>query len=185
MDSLRSYKVLVRRVDNFVEGVLREYPSQICCTIGCSRCCESSFGVFPVEAWAVRDWLEKKGKRERKAIVDQIRFESTSTCPALVDRKCVIYPARPILCRTQGLPILERNERGTLELSFCTENFKAQGVQMIIRGEFILDLEKVNASLAALDQWFRSEWMSVGRGQLPLRVRVIHFLEGLASRRGK
>jgi Fe-S-cluster containining protein len=182
MQSLLSYNALVRKVDEFVERTVRKYAPYISCRIGCSFCCECSFGVFPVEAWAVGVWLREKEEREREKILEQLAPSSGKTCPALVERRCVIYPVRPILCRTQGLPVLKARERGTLELSFCKENFRAAGSTIKIEGQFILNLENLNAALATVNEWFRREWSSLGRGDLPERVKVTHFLEELTSK---
>ncbi len=185
MQSLFSYNALVQRVDEFVERTFRKYASYISCRMGCSLCCECSFGVFPVEAWAVRVWLREKDEREREQILEQLGPPSSERCPALVEKKCVIYPVRPILCRTQGLPVLKPKERGAFELSFCKENFRASGSPIKLEGQFILNLENLNAALATVNEWFRREWSSLGRGELPSRVRVTHFIEGLASEKSK
>jgi len=185
MQSLISYNALVQRVDEFIERTVRKYASYISCRIGCSLCCECSFGVFAVEAWAVKVWLWEKEEREREKILEQLGSPSGKTCPALMEKKCLIYPARPILCRTQGLPVLKPRKRGTFELSFCKENFRVSGSPIRIEGQFILNLDNLNAALATVNEGFRREWSSLGRGELPERVKVTHFLEGLASEKSE
>jgi len=71
-------------------------------------------------------------------------------CPLLDQGRCSLYPARPIICRTHGLPLLvgEGPER---RVDFCPENF--QGVDTL-PASALIDLEKLNRLLATVNAVF-------------------------------
>ena len=71
-------------------------------------------------------------------------------CPLLIDRECVLYPARPIICRTHGYPIYMEKE-GKRLVDFCPENFK--GISSFPK-ETMLDIESLNTMLSVINRQF-------------------------------
>ena len=77
-------------------------------------------------------------------------FSSDELCPLLDNDRCSIYAQRPLICRTQGLPIGyidEDNER--IEVSACPLNFP-EGHPF--EYDDLLLLDTFNSRLAALNR---------------------------------
>jgi Fe-S-cluster containining protein len=78
---------------------------------------------------------------------------SHKKCVFLHNNACSIYEARPVVCRTQGLPLQlkrtdERDEE--VELSLCELNFSDES-HLPAQREW-LDLDRLNALLAIAQQ---------------------------------
>jgi len=71
-------------------------------------------------------------------------------CPLLIDKECILYGARPIICRTHGFPIyIEKEGEGLVD--FCPKNFK--DVTSFSR-DALLNLEQLNILLTAINTQF-------------------------------
>jgi uncharacterized protein len=108
------YFTLRQELDKHCDELYKMHAAHLKCKAGCDQCC-MDFSVLPIEYFAIRQQAGtdlKKGKQP----LDE------SGCPFLVDHQCVIYPSRPVICRTQGLPILFMGEE-EWELSACELNF--------------------------------------------------------------
>jgi uncharacterized protein len=90
-----------------------------------------------------RDHLRRKARESRP----------DGPCPLLEAGACLLYPARPVICRTHGLPILASEGR----VDFCPRNF---GGLATLPGDAVLDLERLNAALAAVNALFVTEYFS-------------------------
>ncbi|MBN1117211.1 MAG: YkgJ family cysteine cluster protein [Bacteroidales bacterium] len=104
------------KVDEECQKLWKVHHKQMKCKEGCSKCCQS-FKILPVEFHAIQKVLKDKDiKINENATPDQCKF--------LVDNRCVIYEHRPMICRTQGYPLVRLNEEaGAYEVSFCDLNF--------------------------------------------------------------
>jgi Fe-S-cluster containining protein len=72
-----------------------------------------------------------------------------SHCTLLEDSRCLIYHIRPIICRTQGLPLAYRDdESGPLEVSACYRNFPAD---FLFAEDHLVFMDQFNCRLAALN----------------------------------
>ncbi len=174
--ALRDYLRLVSAVDEFVGKVVDRYGSLIRCGPGCASCCQRSFRVFPVEAWAVRvgvPGLPESITEDRRR---GLRSASRGVCPALAGDRCRIYPFRPIICRTHGFPMLVEREEGGREVRFCERNFRSSGRRLTLSGEFVLDLERLNEALARVHSRFMKSWGEGRRSPIPHRVGILHFV---------
>jgi len=86
------------------------------CKKGCSECC-MEFKVLPVEYFSMLEELKENKK-------PFFKLQQEEDCGFLSDSSCNIYPSRPIICRTHGLPLLFMNQEGDAwELSACPLNF--------------------------------------------------------------
>jgi len=96
------------------------YQKQIVCKKGCDSCCEN-ISIFPVEFYAISNEL----KNRKDLPEEKFWYKFTNRCKFLKNGECMIYKSRPLICRTQGLPLLYENSNGTdFELSVCKLNFK-------------------------------------------------------------
>lgn len=154
MSGLENYLALVERVDALCARTVDQFAPHILCRKGCDACCRH-LSVFAVEAAALKEALEKLPPHEyallRAAAVDA---SPDSPCPLLHDGLCLLYQARPIICRTHGLPLLLQRD-GESCVDFCPENFR--GVENI-PGSAVIDLERLNALLATINTLYLQEF---------------------------
>ena len=111
------YAALAARSDAFFAGVLARHRSVMHCQSGCAGCCQDGLSVSPLEAAAIRKYLDGLPAAERQRIASRARAQGTTHTEHRGDpderrcvfldgaERCAIYPARPLVCRTQGLPL--------------------------------------------------------------------------------
>ena len=104
----------------------------------------------------------------REKILEQAR-QTDRACPLLVDHVCMVYEARPIICRTHGYPLYMEKE-GRAMVDFCPKNFK--GVKKLDRAD-MLDLDRMNTLLTAVNNHF----IACFEDGLPDRIPVDQALE--------
>lgn len=171
MKCLDTYRQLVGRVDQFWMTVSDLFPEHIVCSKGCDACC-THIGVSTVEAMALASAVAALPEPEAQSVRDRARrMLDGEDCPLLDDGSCLLYAARPIICRTQGLPLLVAEEAGK-RVDFCPENFK--GLESL-PGDAILDLETLNQALAAINLLCLQELKDAGV-QLPERMSIADAL---------
>lgn len=141
-------------VDRLAERITARYREHLVCCEGCSACCHHHLSVFEVEEAAVWEAVQALPKETREILVRQAedalagtaRGESAA-CPLLVNHRCSIYASRPIICRTQGLPLLIKADDGTQEVDFCPLNFSAPGATDDLEEDHVVALEEINQRL--------------------------------------
>jgi Fe-S-cluster containining protein len=70
-------------------------------------------------------------------------------CPLLLDDRCLLYDARPVICRTHGYPLLVEGR-----VDHCPKNFTSLRT---IESNLILDLDAINTILAGVNIAFMKE----------------------------
>lgn len=85
------------------------------CRRGCSGCCQDELTVFVVEAALIRSRHSDLLKSGTPAAEGQCAFLDEAGA-------CRIYPSRPYVCRTQGLPLRWMAEEGHEARSVCELN---------------------------------------------------------------
>lgn len=150
MTSIDHYHTLVRRVDDFSAGVLREYGSSMACSPGCGSCCILET-VNAVESWMLLKHAASLEPMRMKALSHRAAepFHEGQACVLLENGLCVLYEARPLICRTHGLPVFVDGA-----VDFCPKNFT--GLSRI-ESPFILGLESLNTMLGAINLRFQRE----------------------------
>jgi Fe-S-cluster containining protein len=141
-DPFRNYRALVARIDAHHARVAQAHPLR--CARGCSACCYVRLTVSRVEADHIRSSRPSVPARaSRGALDDHPLFERLAglePCPFLgPEGDCAIYEARPLICRSHGLP-LRIDDR----IDACPLNGDLAGAPA-------LSLEVVNTTLAAID----------------------------------
>jgi hypothetical protein len=149
---LANYAALVTRVDQLCRTVTDRFAGVIACRPGCDRCCRH-LTLFPVEAYALLAAAQQLTGPERARLRQRLMEPASADCPLLVDRRCLLYMARPIICRTHGLPLLMATD-GSRRVDFCPDNF--QGFTSL-PGEAVIDLDRLNEALAAINALFVSQ----------------------------
>ncbi len=97
-----------------------KHSKELKCQKGCDSCCEN-ISVFPIEFHSIKNELDNKLDSIPKRKFNIFK----KSCIFLQDGACHIYNSRPIICRTQGLPLMYQNINGEgYEVSHCQLNFK-------------------------------------------------------------
>lgn len=127
---LRTALVQLRtRVDAHFEAAVRRSPAAFACAEGCESCCHQRFSVFEIEASTLRNALaelEAADPALRQRIRDQAASqELRDRCALLVNGRCAVYDARPMICRSHGLPIAVESADNP-KIDCCPLNFRAQ-----------------------------------------------------------
>jgi Fe-S-cluster containining protein len=149
---LQNYYRLIERVDRHCEGIQKQYGRLMQCRKGCSTCC-SHISVFPVEAAVMMDAIMRLPKTVLADLGKPDGIQSVA-CPLLSENKCLIYPARPLICRTHGLPLLTVESDNPI-ISCCPQNFQNMSP---IPSQAMIDLESLNQMLIAINTVFLKEW---------------------------
>ncbi len=140
-DLFQPYREFLTRLDLLIASVRDYYKESITCARGCSSCCTAGLSVFPVEALYIKTYA---GDIQRKSA------PGPGKCTFLENDLCLIYQLRPVVCRTQGMPLLygtDSNEE--TELSLCELNFQGRNIQECISPDHIIDMDRINTILAA------------------------------------
>ena len=116
---MNSYQQFQNNVDIFFEQVLNKNKEKMKCKSGCSQCCHAKFSVFAWEASVIIDYFESLSDQEKTDLIQKWSCQkSDSVCSFLVDDQCTIYSSRPIICRTQGLPLFIDDKMDSCPLNF-------------------------------------------------------------------
>lgn len=169
---LHNYRTLVARVDELCRRITDEFGPHMACGPGCSGCCRH-LTLSWVEAFALADAVLALPAAAANAIRSRARSASaTSPCPLLADGLCLLYAARPIICRTHGLPLLATDAEGTRRVDFCPENFRGLAT---LPGSAVIDLDQLNTTLTAVDALFVAE-RSIGTAPATERILMAEAL---------
>ncbi len=155
-----AYRQLLADIERFAAVLRQRFPTSITCRPGCTGCCQQQLTVLPIEAAALREYVSRldapaqaRLRRQAQAVREQEAAPSPAVppgpCPALVDGACAVYPARPVLCRTHGFPLLYLDEEDPTSgiLDVCPLNFTDDADAITHRDVF--DMTVVNTRLVA------------------------------------
>lgn len=157
-DLLGNYRLLVRKTDELCSSIVRDFSDEISCTEGCDSCC-CHISIFRVEAISIAKAVVELSNREADFIRSRAQSASGSgACPLLFRGRCLLYPHRPIICRTHGLPILT-GEGSPRTIDFCPRNFRRTET---IPGSAVIDLDRLNDTLAAVNALFMRQYFRDG-----------------------
>lgn len=165
--TLGEYAALRLKVDGFAAAVTARRGADLKCQSGCAACCHVQLTVSPVEAAAITAQLTTLPAEARAALRQGLERPSTDRrCVMLLsDDTCAIYPARPLVCRSQGLPLSYSPEQVPEEarlglladgraLTCCPLNFTDPARPP--RSEDALDGERVDVLLSLVNRRFVS-----------------------------
>ncbi len=146
-ECLASYQSLCRIIDQQFELALKSYGWQMNCRKGCDQCCTLT-SVMPLEAHAIKNYLTQQSWPWR----EQIAAGGDKQCIFLHRHECLIYPVRPLICRSHGLFL--RMDPNTIVPS-CSRNFNTGQGQLEHRMLFdnqwaTLQLAKLNLAFTVL-----------------------------------
>lgn len=175
-DTLQNYRQLLARVDALCLEISNILQGQITCSEGCSSCC-TSITLFPVEAAALRAAMDLLPVEEADSIRRHVAAHAEGErCPLLSHHRCLLYDARPIICRTHGLPVMfaEENEK---KVDCCPLNLSESES---LPGKAIIDLDRVNAVLVAVNALYLTQ--KDLPEDMPERLTIAEAILGLTSK---
>lgn len=114
------------------------------CATGCSDCCHVRLTITEVEATAIRAHV---GAWPRQAQAQLADTGQANHCAALdAAGRCRIYDARPLVCRSHGVPVRLR-QGGLPVVQSCHRNFRTTTPDP----DCILDQATLSATVLAID----------------------------------
>ena len=142
---MRRLAELTRKVDAFFARVAERHGGDMQCATGCSDCCHVQLTITQVEAAAIRAHVAAWPSERRRDLANT--EPGDERCAALDSAgKCKVYDARPLVCRSHGVPI--RLTRGSLPVvQSCHRNF----TRSVPDPDCILDQATLSATLYAVD----------------------------------
>ncbi|MDG4475788.1 YkgJ family cysteine cluster protein [Thiovibrio frasassiensis] len=165
MDCTQEYLQLITTLDAEIARVAQRHVATLSCGPGCASCC-LAFSVLPLEAAWMRQAIAALPATDQEQLERNLT-EDPDRCPLLLDDLCSIYAARPIICRTQGLPLAYVDAaREAIEVSACGLNFPDDHAFTL---EHLLFMDPFNTRLAELNQaWCRKRTLDPPT-RIPLR----------------
>jgi Fe-S-cluster containining protein len=107
--------------------------------------------LFRIEGELVRDAVGRLSEKQRERIRERVEDSERTLCPLLEDGACSIYESRPMICRTQGLPLAQQNGDEAFELDYCRLNFVTVPQDFELERRHILNLDGTNEILARIN----------------------------------
>ncbi|MBA3459349.1 MAG: YkgJ family cysteine cluster protein [Deltaproteobacteria bacterium] len=136
------------KVDAFFTRVEQRHGDDMQCATGCSDCCHARLTVTGIEAAAIRAELATWDAARRAALAANAVAAPADHCAALdPEGRCMIYAARPVVCRSHGAPI--RLQAGSLPvMPSCGKNF----LRVTPDADCILDQGTLSTLVLAVDK---------------------------------
>jgi Fe-S-cluster containining protein len=164
--ALAPYRALLAQVDLLCARIGAAFPAEIKCRAGCATCCTLQ-GVLPVEAASLALACRRLPAADGEALRARLQAAADADrCPLLTDDCCPLYAARPIICRTHGLPLLVEDEHGR-RVDRCPLNFTGLAT---LPGSAIIALETLNQALVVANRHFLATCFA--EGGIPERIAL-------------
>lgn len=145
---ITQYQTLCRYCDEIFATTLNAFRPYMQCAKGCAACCILET-VVPLEAYIIASYL-KSSSSPALAVVSHRENQAQDQCIFLHNNECAIYPVRPIICRTHGLPMIYPDRPG---IDTCPLNFRELDITTIDQ-QFLLDVENITMNLMRLNLAF-------------------------------
>ncbi len=151
---------------------IAKYGDKIKCKKGCYQCCHQIFRVTMADSYIIKKFLNTQSPQFKSSLKERASeyIENNSSkeiakadyyispkfpCPALnEDGACMIYEARPVICRRFGPPVYDYKNPG--KLFACELNF-AEGEE-IIDNELIPNQTRLGKEWDKLKTDFNTEF---------------------------
>lgn len=145
-----AYDQLAAKVDAFDARVRVRYPGALRCGKGCSTCCHQHLSVVGTEFRRIAQVVQGLPNE----VLDALRARLAAgredpRCPLLDDAgACRAYAARPLICRTHGLPIALDAPPSR---DVCPLNFTAGPPLAAVDADCVLSVDLLNRTLGVID----------------------------------
>lgn len=136
-----------RRVIRIIWFVARDASNVAITAFPCSRSRPKRRAAIEALPVPIRVCVEEQA---REVIKLETQDEPVA-CPLLIDNRCSIYESRPLICRTQGLPLLIEADDEEREVDFCPLNFTGAGAIDDLDEDYLVPLDALNVHLALVN----------------------------------
>lgn len=140
------YQTLCRYCDETFARTFDTFQATMRCAKGCAACCVLET-VAPLEAAVITSFLHLPGSVMSDEHRSPSHVATDGRCVFLHNDTCVIYPVRPIICRTHGLPLFYPEQQA---IEVCPLNFTDVDLSAIDPA-FLFDAEAIAANLMRLN----------------------------------
>ncbi len=166
--ALERYDELCAKVDAFVGKVEARHRGEMACRPGCDGCCRVHLTITAVEAARLRAHLARLPFAQRQILRRRAAAPAAERCSALDQQgRCAVYAARPLVCRSHGVPIRTPARPGLPQVSSCELNFMAAGPGAV-PPEDVLDQQLLSTMLHAVDTLHRDDTGAIGAARVEL-----------------
>lgn len=123
------YRQFLEQLDQRLHYYFEAHKDFVHCKIGCSACCKK--GDYPLSQLELEYLMQgfiTLNNETKRIIQENIKtMQKGKQCPFLINKKCSVYPYRPIICRVHGLAYLYKDN--TVKVPYCViENKNYAGV---------------------------------------------------------
>ena len=167
---------LAERVDADFAAIHARQAAQMQCQAGCSACCRARLSITRVEEAFIRRGMAAFSDERRAELSARTGEENREMCPALDgDGRCGIYPFRPLICRSYGVPLRHRRPVALVNppvIDVCDLNFAETSLKILPSGD-VFDQTALVEELETIDRDHCTD------NNLPQRDRtpIAHILE--------
>ena len=118
------YKVFLKDLDERLQKYFELHKEHINCCLGCSSCCETGdYPLSQIELEYLMQGFANLSDGNKIQVQNNIKnIVKGGACPFLINKKCSIYPFRPIICRVHGLAYLCSD--GVVKVPYCAKDGK-------------------------------------------------------------
>jgi len=133
------------KIDGFFARAFARHGDDMQCNTGCSDCCHVRLSITGVEADAIRAHVAAWPAERRRSL---LAVGPADRCAALDENgRCKIYEARPVVCRSHGVPIRMRQDSVPV-IQACFRNF----TRTEAAPDCVLDQETLSTLVLAVDR---------------------------------
>lgn len=155
-EAFESYKKLLQKVDEKFRAIQSKFAKDMQCNKGCHQCCVPDIRVMRIEKENIKVYLQKNP--DLLAKLQQLASENPfkgARCSFLAkDGSCMIYPVRPVVCRSHGAPIkISLDDIASDVTDVCPLNFKGKNINNLAEQDLIR-LNTLNTILAAVNEQY-------------------------------
>lgn len=133
-----NYEEFIKELDIKLANYFELHKNFIHCKAGCSACCEK--GDYPLTSieleYLMKGYIALDNTTKQTVQQNIKTMKKGEVCPFLVNKKCSVYPYRPIICRVHGLAY--RYKEGKIKLPYCA-NYGKNYSEINEKGEIIIN----------------------------------------------
>lgn len=119
-----NYEQFLSEFDKKLDKYFHLHKPYIHCKAGCSNCCEK--GDYPISQleleYLMQGFMKLDNEVKRTVQKNIQEMKKGDACPFLTEKKCSVYPYRPIVCRVHGLAYLFK--QNVVKVPYCTNQNK-------------------------------------------------------------